>query len=305
MSTATTTRRFEGHNARINAVSYNAESTVLASGSYDATVKLWDCKSSSRKPIQTLDEAKDSVMDVEILGTDIVTGCVDGRIRNYDMRMGRCVVDYVSTKGVTSVKSTEDGAAVLVSALDGKVRLMDKRNGKMLQGFSGHVNTELRVRSCFAEREEYVVSGSEDGIVWCWDLVSGECKAKLSGHGEGKGGKAVSCVDTKRSGGQMVTGGVDGECRRDGGRGMRLIRCRDRGGMGCLRLSGWAVWLWRCSFREHWALFSAPRTTNPCPWRTGSALLHVATLQVKGRSPADPGCQMRPRMKPRPCWCIL
>ncbi|TGZ81179.1 WD40 repeat-like protein [Ascodesmis nigricans] len=210
VTAATTIRRFEGHNARINAVSFNAESTVLASGSYDATVKLWDCKSSNRKPIQTLDEAKDSVMDVEIRGTDIITACVDGRIRNYDMRMGRCVVDYVSTKGVTSVQGTEDGAAVLVSALDGKVRLMDKRDGRMLQSFTGHVNKELRVRSCFAEREEFVVSGSEDGTVWCWDLVSGEMKAKLVGHGEGKGGKAVSCVDTRRSGGQMVTGGADG-----------------------------------------------------------------------------------------------
>lgn len=124
-------------------------------------------------------------------------------------------MDYISTKGVTSVKCTEDGAAVLVSALDGKIRLMDKSNGKMLQSFSGHVNQDLRVRSCFAEREEFVVSGSEDGEVWCWDLVTAECKAKLKGHGEGKGGKVVSCVDTRRSGGQMITGGVDGEFPSD------------------------------------------------------------------------------------------
>lgn len=64
-------------------------------GSFDATVRLWDCKSQSVKPIQVLDEARDSVSSLHVLGHEIVTGSVDGRVRLYDLRMGMLHVDVV------------------------------------------------------------------------------------------------------------------------------------------------------------------------------------------------------------------
>jgi len=64
-------------------------------GSFDATVRLWDCKSQSVKPIQVLDEARDSVSSLHVLGHEIVTGSVDGRVRLYDLRMGMLHVDVL------------------------------------------------------------------------------------------------------------------------------------------------------------------------------------------------------------------
>ncbi|KAI5780865.1 WD40-repeat-containing domain protein [Geopyxis carbonaria] len=207
VSTATTLRRLEGHWGRINTVEFNADASILVSGSYDATVRFWDIKSQNRKPVQTLEDAKDSISDVSIRAHEVIAGSVDGRIRNYDLRMGKCYVDTIAPAGVTSVKQSADGAATLVGALDGMVRLMDKTDGKMLQNYKGHKNTEYRVKSCFAEKEELVVSGSEDGTIWCWDLVEGGKRQVLSGHG----GKVVTGVDYCPGGkSQMVTGGSDG-----------------------------------------------------------------------------------------------
>ena len=64
-------------------------------GSFDATVRLWDCKSQSHKPIQVFEESKDSVSSLHVAGHEIVTGCVDGRMRLYDLRMGMVYVDLV------------------------------------------------------------------------------------------------------------------------------------------------------------------------------------------------------------------
>jgi hypothetical protein len=52
-------------------------------------------KSNSTKPLMTLDEAKDSVSDVAVMEEQIATGCVDGRLRVYDVRMGRAFVDVI------------------------------------------------------------------------------------------------------------------------------------------------------------------------------------------------------------------
>lgn len=64
-------------------------------GSFDATVRLWDCKSQSTKPIQVFEEARDSVSSLHVVGHEIATGSVDGRLRIYDLRMGMVYVDVI------------------------------------------------------------------------------------------------------------------------------------------------------------------------------------------------------------------
>jgi mitogen-activated protein kinase organizer 1 len=68
---------------------------VVVSGSYDGTVRLWDAKSQSYKPIMVFSEARDSVSSVAVAGAEVVAGSVDGRVRAYDIRMGQVLVDVI------------------------------------------------------------------------------------------------------------------------------------------------------------------------------------------------------------------
>ena len=194
-------------------------------GSYDSTVRIWDCKSQSTKPIQVLDEAKDSVSSLDILGHEIVTGSVDGRTRLYDLRMGMVYVDVVGRRlplfldvsltdmfpadPITSVLQTRDGNAVLVSTLDSTIRLMDKGSGQLLQSYKSHTNTEYRIRSCLGLSDAVAVSGSEDGCIYAWDVLEGTVMEKLKAHG----GKVVSAVAWNGRGKEWASAGVDGELR--------------------------------------------------------------------------------------------
>ena len=74
VATAKTIRRFEGHGARINTVGFNADASVMTTGSFDASVRFWDLKSNSWKPIQVLNDARDSVSVVKVEGWDVFTG---------------------------------------------------------------------------------------------------------------------------------------------------------------------------------------------------------------------------------------
>ncbi|KAJ4293635.1 hypothetical protein N0V90_008919 [Kalmusia sp. IMI 367209] len=181
VQTAQTVRRWTGHAGRVNRGVFGGEGdSVVVSASFDGTVKLWDVRSTSYKPIMTFDEAKDSVTDVVVFDAEIISGSVDGRVRSYDLRVGMCQVDIIGHP-VTSLSVSKKGTEVLVSSLDSTVRLMDRGNGGLLKAYRDErfVNMDLRVRSTLGLNDSVVVSGSDDGMMFAWDLLEGECMHKF------------------------------------------------------------------------------------------------------------------------------
>jgi mitogen-activated protein kinase organizer 1 len=208
VATAQTLRRFagagpgplvSGHSSRVNAVSFGGQDdSLLVSGGFDTTVRIWDTKSNSARPVQVLTDARDAVSAVVVRDAEIVAGSVDGRVRSYDVRMGRAVTDVIGAS-VTSLCLTRDGKAVLVGSLDNKLRLMDRENGTCLKTYSDPAwrNEELRVQSVLGGKERFVIAGDEgtdsksesvsrhdgstpNGQVWVWDLMSGKLVTRLS-----------------------------------------------------------------------------------------------------------------------------
>jgi mitogen-activated protein kinase organizer 1 len=165
--------------SKVNSVAFNDQSTVLASGSDDATVAVWDCKSGSKRAIQILKDAKDSISSVGICDTEIIVGSVDGYTRVYDVRNCQLVSNMIGSP-VTSVVLSHDKQCLLVSTLDSHIRLMDKSNGTLLQTYKGHANERYRFGSCFARNDTLVLSSSEDGYIYIWDFVSGEIMHRVS-----------------------------------------------------------------------------------------------------------------------------
>ncbi|KIW44208.1 uncharacterized protein PV06_05235 [Exophiala oligosperma] len=201
-----TSRRFgsntnQGHSSRINCVAFTGDGdTVIASGSDDTSVRLWDVKSRDTKPLMVLDEAKDGISSIVVTGNgyEIVAASVDGRVRSYDVRMGRVTVD-VFPGSVTSLDVSRDAKTILVGCLDGRIRLMDRGDGTCLRAFpseednaKSYKNTSLRLKSCLAINESLVLSGSEDdGNVRGWDVLSGKSVGDVN---VSPSGKVVSVV---------------------------------------------------------------------------------------------------------------
>lgn len=52
-------------------------------------------RSQMRSPIQTLTEAKDSITSVVLTDHTLLTGSVDGFVREYDLRAGLLKEDYI------------------------------------------------------------------------------------------------------------------------------------------------------------------------------------------------------------------
>ncbi|PGH01127.1 mitogen-activated protein kinase organizer 1 [Blastomyces parvus] len=251
VETGTTVRRWSGHDARVEAVEFGAEAdSIVASGSADKTLKLWDTRSLTSKPIQTLTEARDTISSLSIHTptASIISGSYDGRIRSYDLRMGMVNVDVMGHE-VTSVRCSDDGNVVLASCLDGWIRMVDRTDGTVLKAFGGrgsyaaaaaaasgqagsdsaaattdrdetprYVNSSLRIRSSFGMGDSIVFSGGETD--------EKESALNVESHvfvwdvltgdvitrvGAGQGVKAVSCVAWNEKGGKWAGGCSDGK----------------------------------------------------------------------------------------------
>ncbi|KUI52562.1 WD repeat domain-containing protein 83 [Cytospora mali] len=204
VGTAQTIRRFshhtEGHVGRVNCVAMGgADDSLVVSGGFDTTVRIWDAKAGGTgfgKPVQVLDEATDAISAVVVRDAEVIAGSVDGRVRSYDIRMGRVTADVIAAS-VASLCLTADGKAVLVGSLDSRVRLMDRESGSCLRTYGadddsqGWENTDLRVQSVLGGKEKYVVAGdemtgtdghvaSQGGRIWAWDLMTGKLAAKVN-----------------------------------------------------------------------------------------------------------------------------
>ncbi|PSN74460.1 WD40 repeat-like protein [Corynespora cassiicola Philippines] len=176
VQSAQTIRRYEGHAGRVNRGVFAGDSdSVLVSGSLDGHVMVWDTKSQNRKPIMKLTDAKDAISDVTVIESEIIAGSVDGRVRSYDLRMGTCYVDVIGHP-VTSLTVTKKGDEILVSSLDSTVRLMDRKNGHLMKAYRNEafVNKELRVKSTLGLHDSVMISGSDNGLVFAWDIMESE-----------------------------------------------------------------------------------------------------------------------------------
>jgi len=112
---------------------------------------------------------------------------------------------------------TKQFDSLLVSTLDSTIRLMDRANGKLLQSFkaSDYVNTSYRIRSTLGLNDSVVVSGSENGTIFVWDLLEGSVKHRLR-HNSEEGSKnakkdVVSAVAFCWARKEWVSAGGDGK----------------------------------------------------------------------------------------------
>jgi WD40 repeat protein len=77
----------------------------------------------------------------------------------------------------------------------------------LLQRYVGHTNTDYRIRSCFGLSEAIVLSGSENGQLFVWDLLEGTVIEQLDAHR----GKVASAVAWNGARKEWASAGADGE----------------------------------------------------------------------------------------------
>ncbi|KAL2849044.1 mitochondrial division protein 1 [Aspergillus pseudodeflectus] len=197
----------EGHNASVRCL--QIEDNIVATGSMDASVKLWDLSRarSGHKDnrlnkgeeddaanttsledcfVFSLDAHVDEVTALHFKGDTLVSGSADKTLRQWDLVKGRCV----QTLDVL-------WAAAQASSLGSDSQW--RPSGRMPDASADFVGAV----QCF---DAALACGTADGMVRLWDLRSGQVHRSLVGHTG-----PVSCLQFDDV--HLVTGSLDRSVR--------------------------------------------------------------------------------------------
>lgn len=181
----------EGHTNFVMCASFNPQGSLVATGSYDETLRLWDVRTAKCIVAQTAHQEPVTSLAFSGDGTLLATGSYDGLVRVWDVASMQCMLTIVvhdtlanGYAPVTHARFTPNGRFVLSGSLDGKLRLWDyyytPKRASCVRTFEGHVNAKYCLDSVFL-RSGLLVSGSEDGSVVMWDLQNAQVVSTLRG----------------------------------------------------------------------------------------------------------------------------
>lgn len=172
-----------GHESGVNAVVISSDGRFIASGSDDATVRIWEA--SSGKELACFRGHRRGVTSLAISndGRWLVSGSKDGSIRLWDIVSG---IELQYFRGhsypVNSVAFLVDNQRIVSGSADKTFRVWDIEQGKEIRchpwsgdGISG---------SAISPDGSFIAGGSQHGDMFVWNTATGEQIKVLSGHKE-------------------------------------------------------------------------------------------------------------------------
>lgn len=214
-----------GHESYVFCVDVNPSNTVVASGSFDETIKFWDVRSGDR-PLKTIAAHSDPVTGISFNkrdGTMIASSSYDGLLRLWDSTLGECLATifaehdgktHAQQAAVSHCEYSPNGCFVLSANHDSTLRLwhVERPPCAHSRSFLGHEASRFCAACCFhaacnRRRDDptkhAVVSGSEDGRLVVWNLQTTRLEHSISAHDD-----AVLAVSPHPTRDSIATGGM-------------------------------------------------------------------------------------------------
>ena len=167
-----------GHTEDVISVAFSPDGSMLASGSLDRTVRLWEV--STGLHLRTFTGHSRFVISVAFSpdGTTLASGSQDGTVRLWEVSTGLHLRTFTGHSGfVLNVAFSPDGQTLASGSLDRTVRLWEVATGKHLRTFERHTESVWSV--AFSPDGRVLASGGWDGNIHLWEVATGKHLQRL------------------------------------------------------------------------------------------------------------------------------
>ena len=177
----------KGHRNWVGSVAFSPDGKILASGGWDAIIRLWDVETGKLKGrLRGHTRGVISVAfspDGKILASG--GGSEDDTVRLWDVETEthlRTLRGHLYSYAVRSVSFSPDGKTIASSSGDRTIRLWNVETGVHFQTLIGHTHSVASV--AFSPDGKTIASGGGkgDGNIRLWDVEMGTHKGTLIGH---------------------------------------------------------------------------------------------------------------------------
>ena len=194
----------EGHTEHVNCITFSPSGRLLASASWDGTVRVWNTERAY--PLRRLPH-RGPVFGVAFSadGRYLASCSEDRTVKVWDLESGQTAGTFTGHSGaVGSVVFLPDGRRVVSASTDGTARVWDLGSGGgsalTLQGHQGAV-----AGVAFSSDGKTLASAGQDGTVRLWDRQTGEQTAAVQTQAGAANAAAFS-----PDGGTLVVGCWEG-----------------------------------------------------------------------------------------------
>ncbi|HIK14644.1 MAG TPA: WD40 repeat domain-containing protein [Leptolyngbyaceae cyanobacterium M33_DOE_097] len=201
--------QLEGHLSLVSALAFNADGSVLISGSLDGSIKLWNTRTLREQ--LTIDEASSfpwrfdgkplrmSLPKVDAIALHpnqhwIAASAIDGTITLWDSRAKAKVCSFGGHEAFTSIAFNQDGTLLAACDEHAGYNLFDvpqgrkvyPPGGKLAFGRIDGVNLPTRTLALrtitFSPNGNVLFGGSYHGLIIVWDVKTAKELARVNAH---------------------------------------------------------------------------------------------------------------------------
>ena len=195
-----------GHSDRILSTTFSPDGKILASGSADRTIKLWNPHSHLHigKPIKTLQGHRSWVWRIAISPDSkfLASGSYDHTVKLWDLESGECLQTLQGhPSSVLAVTFSHDGKTLFSSGYDKLIKHWHLETGKCLHTWEADSSNRVWA---IAISEKHLATGGDDTSVKLWDIETRACLRIFSGHSH----PVVSLIFTSK-GDRLISGSSD------------------------------------------------------------------------------------------------
>lgn len=206
-------RVLKGHEDWVSSLAISPNGQILASGSFDKTIKLWQI--STGEQLQTLSDHSEGILSIAMSqdGQTLISGSFDQTIKLWHLGRGELIDTLTGhTSSVRSLAISHDGQTLISGSFDETIKLWNLERREFLSNLTEKAGKVTAI--ALTPDGQTVTSAGEDGTISLWQLGSDSVEGASNLPKILKGNLSPVCSLAISPNGQIIAAGCsDGKVK--------------------------------------------------------------------------------------------